>query len=369
MSGTSMDAIDAALVDFEDGIRLLASHSEPLPHNLRRDLEALIEPGNNELARLAQLDVQFGRLCAAAVAALLGAEGSAAAVRAIGLHGQTIRHLPEGEFPTTLQIGDPNIVAEQTGIATVADLRRRDIAAGGQGAPLVPAFHAATLHDPTQDRVVVNIGGIANITCLPADTCQAVTGFDTGPGNTLMDIWYRTHNPGACDTDGAWAAGDTPDDSLLQALLADAFFKQAPPTSTGREYFNLSWLQGRLADHSGLPAQRVQATLCELTAVSIAAAIEASTPATREVLICGGGVHNSYLMQRLTTHMPKRNVSSTAQQGVPPDWVEAMAFAWLARQTLQGEPGNLPSVTGAHHPVVLGAIYQGRTKGKGKRGN
>lgn len=359
MSGTSLDAIDAAIVHFHDGRCRLQQHlALPISNDIRQQALSLLIPGKNELARLCQLDVQLGKLFAEAVQALLvQADLDASAISAIGSHGQTLRHYPDTEFPTTLQIGDPNIIAEQTGITTVADFRRRDMAAGGQGAPLAPAFHQTMLRDERYNRVVLNLGGIANITLLPADSAQPVTGFDTGPANALMDSWIQTHLQQTHDSNGAWAASGKIHKALLDQLLSDAYFQRPPPRSTGRETFNLAWLKQQLRNFSDLHTEDVQATLAEFTAISIAQAINKYAIDTEQVLICGGGVHNSYLVQRLATQLPQQQLCSTRELGIDPDWVEAMAFAWLAKQTLEGQAGNLPAVTGAQHPVILGGIY------------
>ncbi len=359
MSGTSLDAIDAAIVRFSGKRCELQQHlALTISEDIRQQALSLLTPGENELARLCRLDVQLGRLFAEAVQALLRqADLDASAISAIGSHGQTLRHYPDTEFPTTLQIGDPNIIAEQTGITTIADFRRRDMAAGGQGAPLAPAFHQALLRDEKDDRVVLNIGGIANIPLLPADPAQPITGFDTGPGNALMDSWIQTHLQQSHDPEGTWATSGKMNKTLLDQLLSDAYFQQAPPKSTGRETFNLSWLEKQLQNFSDLSAEDIQATLAELTAISIARAISKHAADTKQVLICGGGIHNSYLIQRLAAHLPQQQLRSTQELGIDPDWVEAMAFAWLAKQTLEGQAGNLPGVTGAQHPVILGGIY------------
>lgn len=357
MSGTSMDGIDAALVRFEDGrIELVASHSHPWPAPLIQDIRQAAENGSVRLDHLGQLDAAAGEQFAAAATALLERSGiSADAVMAIGSHGQTLCHGPQAEYPYTLQIGDPNRIAEGTGITTVADFRRRDIAAGGQGAPLVPAFHHAYLHSPDENRVVVNIGGIANITLLPADAARPVSGYDTGPGNCLMDNWTRLHRGQPYDTAGSWAAEGQLQPELLWQLLDDPYFRLPAPKSTGIEYFSLEWLRPHLADNI-TPAD-VQATLAGLTARSIADAVRRSQPDTDRLLVCGGGIHNQRLMLLLDIELPGLRIASTANYGLDPDWVEAMAFAWLARQTLRGNPGNSPAVTGAQGPRVLGGIY------------
>lgn len=357
MSGTSLDGVDALLVDFgADQPHVLASYHQPYPPELRATLLTLSQASHPELHLLAQLDVMLAELYAATVQTLLThADLTAQEVQAIGSHGQTIRHHPHGQHPYTLQLGDPNIIAERTGITTVADFRRRDIAAGGQGAPLVPAFHAALFRTPAHTRVILNLGGMANITVLPPQE-DPITGFDTGPGNVLLDAWVARHQGTTYDADGAWAAGGSPLPTLLQRLLADPYFSQVPPKSTGRERFNLAWLENRL-DGTESP-QDVQATLLELTAQSVALAVTDYASTAEEILVCGGGAYNRALLQRLAIHLAPRTVHSTADYGVDPQAVEAMAFAWLAQQTLRGIPGNLPAVTGARHPVILGGIYR-----------
>ncbi|MGD8546354.1 MAG: anhydro-N-acetylmuramic acid kinase [Thiohalophilus sp.] len=361
ISGTSMDGIDAALVAFDDRPQVVAWHSHPLPEEVRQQLYQLQTPGQDELARAMALDVTLGRLFAEAVGELLDKAGlKSSEITAIGSHGQTLRHSPDGPTPTTWQIGDPNLIAELTGITTVADLRRRDMAAGGQGAPLVPAFHADVFSDPEHNRAVLNIGGIANLTLLPAEPARPVTGFDTGPGNGLMDAWINREQNQAYDRDGEWAASGHVHPGLLERLMNDPYFTRTPPKSTGREYFNLAWLEPQLAAFANLAARDIQATLCELTARTIADALQASMATVEEILVCGGGVHNRHLWQRLEELVTPASLASTAEAGIDPDQVEAAAFAWLAKQTLAGRPGNLTEVTGASHPVVLGAIYPGR---------
>lgn len=360
MSGTSLDAIDAVLVDFSTGKpHLLAAQSTPLPTDLRNRLLALNRPSSGEIARMAQADVELGKYFAEAVNKLLGLHNADKAdIIAIGSHGQTIRHNPGGDSPYTLQIGDPNTIAELTGITTVADFRRRDLAAGGQGAPLMPAFHAAQLRVNDVSRVVVNIGGMANITHLPATQNKSVTGFDTGPGNVLMDGWYQRHQKGSYDKGGQWAASGKVDQGLLQRMQADKFFVLAPPKSTGRDHFDMRWLDKLMKRHGKrLQHKHVQASLCELSAWSIATAITQHAADAHDVIVCGGGVHNTALMFRLQAMLNDRQVLSSEDFDIDPDYMEAIGFAWLAKQTMNGKPGNLPSVTGAHHPVVLGGIY------------
>lgn len=359
MSGTSMDAIDAVLVDFAQGLRLVGTHSIPLPDELRGRLVALSQSGPDEIERLGRTDVELGRLFAtAANGVLASSEHHAAEVRAIGSHGQTIRHRPQGSLPFTLQISDPNTIAEDTGIAVVADFRRRDMAAGGQGAPLVPAFHASVFGHADHDRVILNLGGIANITVLPAGHPEQAYGFDTGPANTLMDAWSQRCRHISYDAGGEWAASGDVHPALLERLLAHAYFRQPAPKSTGREDFHLAWLEQELAAiPERIDAEDVQATLLELTAASVASAIQQTKLTPGEVLLCGGGAFNTALWHRLQALLPGWALHSTADFGLAPGWVEAAAFAWLARQTLLGLPGNLAAVTGARGPRILGGVY------------
>ncbi|TDJ14543.1 MAG: anhydro-N-acetylmuramic acid kinase [Gammaproteobacteria bacterium] len=360
ISGTSTDAVDAAIVDVTpDGVELIACHGEPIPKSLRTALRSVIDNQLIDRSVFWQLDVRVGELFARAANALLEkARVDASKVRAIGSHGQTVYHAPNAEFPCSVQIGDPNIIAERTGITTVADLRRRDLAAGGQGAPLAPAFHAAVFRTADHDRAVVNIGGIGNLTLLPADDALPATGFDTGPGNTLMDVWAGRNRGVAMDADGVWARSGKCHQQLLELLQTEPYFAIAPPKSTGRELFNLSWLDGNLARlGQEVAAEDIQRTLCELTAITIAEAIAKHAPEAREVLVCGGGVHNPLTMERLNDRLRPVDLRSTLSIGFDPDWVEAAAFGWLAARTMDGLPGNLPAVTGANHPVILGGIY------------
>lgn len=364
ISGTSINSIDAVVVDLSGSSpQLIIAHEHQIPAAIRSNIFQLARGhgGVDALDRLAQLDSSFARLLAEAVTELLEkADLSAASIQAIGSHGQTIWHAPDAAEPYTVQIGNPSLLAELTGIQTVADFRRRDIAAGGQGAPLAPAFHKAFFHDPNVSQVVVNIGGIANITVLPTND-RSVTGFDTGPGNTLMDAWIYQHRQETMDQSGAWAASGRVIDDLLEYLLQDAYFHNPPPKSTGPEYFNLSWLQNYLSARSKPvnSPEDIQATLTALSAHSIAHAIKTYTdPNTlKHVLVCGGGVHNLLLLQHLQDQLPTIPVLSTAACGVDPDYMEAIGFAWLAQQTLKGLPGNLPTVTGARGLRVLGGVY------------
>ncbi len=359
MSGTSIDGIDAGLVDFADNkITLVEFHYQPFPTELRQSIQAISQANQAVLLlEYGALDSRIGHLFGEAANALLRkADIPESAIKAIGSPGQTVYHAPAGSDGFTLQIGDPNRIAEITGITTVADFRRRDIAAGGPGAPLVPAFHQAAFADPNQPRTVVNIGGIANITVL--DDKLAI-GFDTGPGNGLIDYWYQQHHSGMFDPSGEWAASGRADQKLLAALEDDPYFDLSPPKSTGKEYFSAVWLKRKIEAFGNLPAQDVQATLSQFSADTISDAILRHAPETKQVFICGGGAHNRHLLQLLAKNL-RVPIASTATIGIAPDHVEAIAFAWLARQTLNGLPGNLCSVTGAKAPVILGGIYPGR---------
>ena len=359
MSGTSLDGIDAVLSRFKHHHpEVLEVHYLPLTTELRDKIKALVQPGQNEINRLTALDVELGYYFAEAANQLLAKSGlGKEMIRAIGSHGQTIRHFPATEFPTTLQIADPNIIAEKTGITTVADFRRRDMAAGGQGAPLVPAFHAEVFRSKDCNRVILNLGGIANITILAADPQIPVKGFDTGPASTLINHWIQQQQSKPFDDKGTWAQSGTVNSEFLSCLLVDDYFRQPPPKSTGTEYFTPAWLAARLSGFPFLAAEDVQATLCEFTAVSIANDINNYALDTEEVYVCGGGVHNDYLLQRIQLHLQGLPVLSTANLGIDPDYVEAITFAWLAKQRLEHKPGNLPDVTGAKRAVISGGVY------------
>ncbi|MCY7354097.1 MAG: anhydro-N-acetylmuramic acid kinase [Lysobacter sp.] len=361
ISGTSADGIDAALVRFASDTKhshceLVHGRTYPWDATVRSRLVALGQGGDaTSLDELGALDVQVAQAFADAATRLLDEAGVGREhVHALGSHGQTVRHRPEARHPFTWQLGDGNVIAERTGITTVADFRRRDVAAGGHGAPLMPAFHAAMLHSLDEDRAVLNLGGIANFTLLPR--VGDVRGFDTGPANALLDAWCERQSGQAFDAGGAFAASGRIDESLLARLLDDPWFVLPPPKSTGREQFHLDWLQAQLGD-AGISAADVQATLLELSAATVADALLATQLNTRRVLICGGGVHNPLLLERIGAHLPGVILESTAAHGLDPDFVEAMGFAWLARETLAGRPGNLTSVTGAKGARVLGAIY------------
>lgn len=359
MSGTSLDGIDAVLVRFEGKqTTVLESICLPLSSNLINEIKSLINPGENELNRLSTLDVQLGKKFAETVQQLLiKANINKEDIVAIGSHGQTIRHLPSAQHPSTLQISDPNIIAEVTGITTVADFRRRDMAAGGQGAPLVPAFHEQIFRDTKKNRVILNLGGIANITLLPADKNIPVTGFDTGPANTLMNHWIQQQQNKGYDENGKWALSGKINEGFLEQLLNDDYFKLAPPKSTGTEYFNADWLTKKLSTFPFLSAEDVQASLSAFTVTTIKDAIKLSPYKTDEIIICGGGVHNDFLLQQLKQSLPSIEINSSAKYGLDPDYIEATAFGWLAKQTIEHKPGNMPNVTGAKKAVILGGVY------------
>ncbi|MGH8659101.1 MAG: anhydro-N-acetylmuramic acid kinase [Gammaproteobacteria bacterium] len=362
MSGTSIDAIDAALVEFEgNNTRLIRYLELPFPSDLQQAL-ATFQTANATLSlnTFSQLHIRVGKLFAeAALQVLKQAAIRRDEVTAIGSHGQTIYHKPYPPCPCSIQIGDPNTIAQATGITTVADFRGMDIAAGGQGAPLTPAFHQAHFHDTSMDRVVLNIGGIANISVLPADAAKPVLGFDVGPGNALLDDWARLHLGTPIDEDGRWSKKGRPCQDALNNMLEDPFFQAPAPKSTGREYFNLDWLSSVLGrTYSHLSPEDIQATLVSLTCRAIRTAITQYAPSAGELLVCGGGAHNPALMQELAASLPELNIAPTSEKGLPPSSVEAVAFAWLAKQRIAGKPGNLPSVTGADRAVLLGAVYQ-----------
>lgn len=353
MSGTSLDGVDAVLVDFSDNQpRTISSYWLPYTTTIRQQALRLQAAQNNEIHLAAVFANELATCYAEAVRQLLAkANTKETEVAAIGCHGQTIRHQPAAGY--SLQLNNPALLAELCRITVVADFRSRDIAAGGQGAPLVPAFHAAAFADPKQQRVILNVGGIANLTDL--NPGQPVRGFDCGPGNLLMDAWVERHQGLRYDDNGNWAAQGHVLPELLQRLINDPFFDANPPKSCGRDEFNISWLDRHLA--GGEQPENVQATLLELTVLSAAQAIRRWCGNPELLLVCGGGAHNRTLMLRLQQHLIDCRVTSTDFLGQPPDWVEAVAFAWLAWRTLNGEPGNLPEVTGARGPRILGAIY------------
>lgn len=353
MSGTSADAVDAALVQVSPGqAKVMALHSLPLPDTVHDRIVDLNRPVPQDLDRLYRLDVELGELFADTVELLLDAERlDRHRIIAIGSHGQTIRHRPHLGFST--QIGRPDLIALRTGIDTVADFRNRDVALGGQGAPLLPRVHQALLAKAGERRVVLNLGGMANITLLDGETL--VGGFDTGPANVLLDAWHRQHRGGRFDPGGAWAASTSPDPLLLQRLLNDDYFCLPPPKSTGREHFSLDWLQHRLVGTES--AATVQATLAQLTCQSVVDAIGSFAPA--RLIVCGGGVFNRQLMTGLQQLLPQAEVESVAVHGLDPMAVEAAAFAWFAWAHLNRVPANAPQVTGASGSCVLGALHPG----------
>jgi len=362
ISGTSVDGLDLALLEVSNTLTVSAAVTVDLPETLRRDLLSLGSTGNDDLDLLGAADAALGDFIGAAALEFLDTSGiDPARITAIGSHGQTVRHRPEGRWPFTLQIGDPNRIAERSGITTVADFRRRDIAAGGQGAPLVPPFHNALFRRSGENRAILNLGGIGNFTLLPAEPEAAISGFDTGPGNALMDDWIAHTQQKPFDHQGDWAAAGAVDTGLLERLLADPYLSAPPPKSTGREYFNLSWLKALLASHLGEAAMAeadVQATLCAFTAASVARALEAWGPGTQRIIVCGGGRHNRTLLAAIAERV-RAPVDTAEDHGINGDSIEAGAFAWLAHQTLNAQHGNDPAVTGASGYRVLGAIYPG----------
>jgi anhydro-N-acetylmuramic acid kinase len=357
ISGTSMDAIDAALVDFSVApLRIVATSATPFEPRLKRRISALIDQADNvALDEIGQIDVELGRAFAQAALALMrSAEISADRVTAIGSHGQTLRHRPDLGMPFTWQIGDPNTLAEMTGVSVVADFRRRDMAAGGQGAPLLPVFHDQVFRNDGEDRVIANLGGIANITILTRNS--SVTGFDTGPANRLLDAWIAQHLGKDFDAEGAWAATGRVDETLLNELLDEPYLRLAPPKSTGRELFNLPWLENKLGLFSRPPCD-VQATLQQFTACTLAAAVRQYAPGAA-LYVCGGGAHNQGLLNAIAALIAPNRVASTTALGLDPDYVEAVAFAWFAKRTLEGLTSSAGRVTGAKGARILGGVYR-----------
>lgn len=361
ISGTSLDGVDAALAVFDEGQpRLEANLSLPYPDDLLHEVKRAADPAARLTAgQFGALDARLGEHFANAACDLIQQAGlSAGDVKAIGSHGQTVAHDADTPFGYSVQLGDPNRIAERTGIVTVADFRRRDIAAGGQGAPLMPAFHEAIFRREDQDTAVLNLGGIANLTLLPGETDRRITGFDTGPANCLLDIWARRHLGRPYDADGELARRGSRDERLLRAMLDDPFFRRDPPKSTGTQYFSEAWLEEKLGARERRP-EDVAATLAELTAVTVATALDRAPFRPAAVICCGGGARNGFLLQRLAARLAEIALESSETRGLPPDWVEAVGFAWLARETLAGRAGNRHGVTGATGPRVLGAIYPG----------
>ena len=364
MSGTSIDSIDAAAICFEHGeFKFLGGFSQSIPSSLQQDILNLCQSGVDTVQLYAETDNQLGELFAqAAIALMTEYQFSPDQIMAIGSHGQTVRHSPPGVELVAFshQIGDPNIIAARSGCPVVADFRRADMANGGHGAPLVPAFHQQVFSDPNINRAIVNIGGIANITVLPATQSEHAKncfGYDTGPGNVLLDSWVQKHLNTAFDNNGRWGAGGELNKPLLQQLKSHHYFIQPAPKSTGRETFNQRWLDQQLSSIGDIASQDVQATLMQLTAETIADQINSLEVATDQVFVCGGGAFNTGLISNLDSALPSADLSTTAELGLDPNWVEACAFAWLAKQRIEKQTGNLPAVTGAIKPAVLGGLY------------
>lgn len=356
MSGTSMDGIDAVLVSFGDtAVRIHQVHSIPYPEDLRHRL-TLASQNQATPDDVGELDTITGTLFANAAESLIRNSGvERSGIQAIGSHGQTLRHQPSGPDRFSLQIGNPAIIAEATGITTVGDFRSRDMAAGGQGAPLVPAFHRHFFGSESEDRCILNLGGIANITWIPSDANGMVTGFDTGPANALMDAWCQDQTGRPFDENGHWAREGIVDQGLLSDMLSDAYFERPAPKSTGKEKFNLEWVKTLVHRHEGTRPEDVQRTLLQLSVITAARQMPQSPDMT--VYACGGGTRNTALMKELAQALSPVRLLNTDELGIDPLWVEPTAFAWLARQTMEGKPGNVPEVTGASGPRILGAIY------------
>lgn len=367
ISGTSMDGIDAVVADFSSAKpQILAADTFAFAPDLRQQLdEVRADPDRFPTARLARLDAQFGDELADAAVSIIEQSGvQPNQVAAIGSHGQTVLHRPDAEPPHTLQIGDPTRIVERTGCNVVADFRRADLAAGGQGAPLAPLLHQALLTSGQENRLVVNLGGIANVTVLPASggRLSSVSGFDTGPANCFLDDWYRKHHAGHTnhryDANGDWARSGHVDQNFLEELLKDDYLQRTPPKSTGIEYFSPAWLKSRLPNDAAQRPADIQATLAEFSAVSLAQNIERFVPFRPDrMLLCGGGVHNADFRERLAHQLPGISIESTAAHGIDPEFVEALLFAWLARERLLGRAIQTPSITGAHHSTWLGALH------------
>lgn len=354
MSGTSLDGLDICLVSIDQDIRLLDSQFLEFPPPLRSELLSLCQPCENELVRLSVAEQEWARLAATGIEQILQRQSlKPAAITAVGSHGQTIRHHPELGF--SVQIGAPALLAELSGIPVASHFRQRDLAAGGQGAPLVPAFHHWLFAAPGQASAIVNIGGFSNVSfVLPG---ESVSGFDCGPGNVLLDAWIQKNLDRQYDSNGDWARSGVASQPLLDSFLQQPYFKISGPKSTGRELFNLDWLEQQLAAHPHCPPEDVQATLAELTAICISQSVLEHGKALQQLAVCGGGAHNRHLLERLAGLLPGIKVMTTDQLGVPADWVEAMAFAWLAHCCLEGIAGNRPEVTGARGLRILGAVY------------
>ena len=359
MSGTSVDAIDAVLMDFsQSDTYIVSKFTQTINHALRGEINSLIAekklPNNYK-----EIDEQFAQASTNAAKELLNISSiKAQEIIAIGSHGQTIFHDPKGIPPISIQIGDPQKIADLTNILTVGNFRQADIDAGGEGAPLACAYHAAVLQNQNEERVVINLGGIANITKLPQNETDPIIGFDTGPANTLMDAWIHKHLSKTFDQDGEWARSGKVNRELLEQMLLDEYFSALPPKSTGREHFNLEWLQHYLDDiTASLSPEDVQASLLALTTYTVADSIDAWCPKTKKVLLCGGGSKNKFFVEQLDKILDKVSIKRTSDYGVPSEWMEAMAFAWLAKQNVENKPGNIPSVTGADKPILLGEQF------------
>lgn len=367
LSGTSIDNIDAAIVKFNESaqIEILHTHAHPIPLDVKNQTLDLSQSGQTSLKEVGELDSKWGSLFADSVNTLIKQSNfDPKKIIAIGSHGQTLWHQSKGALPFTMQIGDPNIIAKKTGIMTVADFRRADVALGGQGAPLAPGFHQHFFSSTTKDRIIVNLGGIANISYLPADPHQSIIGYDTGPANSLLDSWCMMHQQTHYDANGTWAQAGEIKSKLLNTLLTDNYFSRPYPKSTGKDYFNIKWLTDYLNHESSniihpQEAQNIQATLTELTAVTLSNAILAlSLKDKPEIVLCGGGAHNNYLISRIQHHLGNNFIIfNTEKLGVGPDWVEAALFAWLAKANIDKIPLDYTKITGASNPTVLGARF------------
>lgn len=357
MSGTSVDSVDGALIRIDNGdLSLLQTSSIDTPDAIRNEAIDLIRSDRQSLDRAWRLGNKMAEIFADAAHPLI--EAGKGEVDAIGCHGQTLRHFPnDPQSPFSVQVVNGAMLAIRTGLPCITDFRSADMALGGQGAPLASGLHANCFRSPAIDRVIVNIGGIANVTSLPADSEGSIIGFDTGPGNGLMDEWAFRHIGTRYDADGAWAASGICSDTLLARMLTDSYFTRSAPKSTGREYFNISWLDKHVAPMGELDAADVQATLVELTATTIANSIGNLFNSKPGVLVCGGGYRNKMLMKRLAARLGVNTIANTSALGIPPEWVECVTFAWLAHQRMSGLPGNVPSVTGARRAAILGALY------------
>ena len=357
MSGTSMDAVDIAMVEFDQHADLLDYRQYPIPENLKQQVRAI--NGNTALEQMAEIDHKLGQLFADAVNRFLtDSNTKASSITAIGSHGQTVYHRPEPDWRTSLQLGDANVICARTGIGTVADFRRMDMACNGQGAPLAPAFHRYQFRGAGKNRTVLNIGGIANISILPADETIDISGFDTGPGNGLLDDWNYKHNQTDMDRDSQWAGTGKVNDELLREMMADPYFALSPPKSTGRDYFNMAWLQ-RQTNTKDISPEDIQATLLEFSMQTIAQAIETCFQECEEIYVCGGGASNPAMLGRLQALLPSTKLMTTEVLGIHPDAVEAVTFAWLAYCRINETKLELSSITGADRPILAGAIYKG----------